>query len=103
MAGGENKRKHPRRPLLVECKLDGASGNASMRLQDLSTGGCYVDTRIPFAVGAPIKITTMLNKKEIVLTGRVAYADAGQGLGVEFEGLSERVKNDIAAYLAETV
>ena len=57
---GEDKRRHVRLPMVVECQVDGISGRGSMRLSDLSLSGCYVDTATGVALGSTVAIAAVL-------------------------------------------
>ena len=45
------QRRHPRLPVLVDCRIEGASGRSEMRLTNLSATGCFVDTAMSFPAG----------------------------------------------------
>lgn len=86
---GRDARQHTRLPVFLECKVEGSSGLALMRLSDLSVSGCYVDTRIPVQVGTPVTVAVTLSGSPLRLTGRVAHTHTGVGFGLKFEGLAE--------------
>ena len=96
-----DKRRDPRRSVLVECALEGTSGRTEVRLQDLSIGGCSIDTRTPYPLGAPITVTIMLAGTKTVLRGNVVYQSSGTGLGVQFGALKDEVKQRLVAFLGE--
>lgn len=88
--GGE-KRLHPRRAVLIECRIDGMSGPAATRLSDLSATGCYVESRTPVSVGASITIRVTFGGALISLFGRIAHAQPSIGFGMEFDPLSTEI------------
>jgi len=88
---GEEKRRHARLPIVVECAVDGISGHGSMRLSDLSISGCYVDTSTTVPLGASVVIATVLQNQPVVLTGRVVHTQPRIGFGVQFESLAAEV------------
>ena len=96
---GEEKRRHVRLPLVIECQVDGISGQGSMRLSDLSISGCYVDTATSVALGASVVIATVLQNQPVVLTGRVAHTQPRIGFGVQFEALPADVVGVIQQFL----
>ena len=96
------KRRYPRLPVLVDCRVEGASGRAEMRLTDLSPVGCYVDTSISFPTGTNVSLRVMLGEAEVKLSGRVVpLTTAGSGFGVEFIDLDETTKNQLEAYIRQ--
>lgn len=88
--GGE-KRQHPRRAVLLECRIDGASGPTATRLSDLSPTGCYVESRNPVSVGASITIRLTFGGALLSLTGRIAHAQPSVGFGMKFDSMSMEV------------
>jgi len=96
---GEEKRRHVRLPIVIECSVDGISGQGSMRLSDLSASGCYVDTATAVALGAPVVIATVLKDQPVVLTGRVAHTQPRVGFGVQFDALPADVVGVIQQFL----
>jgi hypothetical protein len=95
-----NKRRYTRLPVLVECRLDGASGRHDMRMTDLSPGGCYVDTSMSFPEGTRVTLYAQLGEGEVALPGRVIpLKTGGFGFGIEFLDLDEAAKRQLDAYL----
>ena len=82
------KRRHPRRAILIECEIDGMSGLAGPRISDLSVTGCYVESRTHASVGTSITIRLTFGGALITLTGRVAHAQPSVGFGMEFDPIS---------------
>ena len=94
------KRRYPRLPVLMECRVDGASGKAEMRLTDLSPVGCYVDTSVSFPSDTRVSLTVMLGDSEVKLAGRVvAMPSTGYGFGVEFVDLDDSTRQQLEAYI----
>jgi hypothetical protein len=94
-----NKRRHPRLPVLVDCRVEGVSGRSEMRMTDISPTGCYVDTSMPFSHGMRVTLYARLGDGEVVLPGRVIPLKSGGGFGVEFVDLDEATKKQLDAYL----
>ncbi|HVG73077.1 MAG TPA: PilZ domain-containing protein [Vicinamibacterales bacterium] len=82
------KRQHPRRAILIECEIDGMSGLAAPRINDLSVSGCYVESRTHATVGASIMIRLTFGGALITLTGRIAHSQPSVGFGMEFDPIS---------------
>jgi hypothetical protein len=95
------QRKYPRLPVLVDCRIEGASGRSTMRLTDLSPRGCFVDTSITFPNGAPVTLYASLGDSEVALPGRVINMPGGSGFGVEFMELGESARQKLDAYIQE--
>ena len=85
MPDHDPQRRYPRLPESIDCQVEGASGHASLRVSELSLGGCYVDTRMQFGVDTPMTIRAAFPTGEAVFTGRVIYEQAGYGFGVAFD------------------
>ena len=102
MSENEDKRRaNTRKPVLLECRIEGASGRAEMRISDLSSGGCFVDTSIPYRSGDPISLTVSLDGTDVAMTGRVAHVQPGYGFGValDVDRLSESERERLNARL----
>jgi hypothetical protein len=95
-------RRYARLPVSIDCAIEGASGRASMRVSELSLGGCYVDTRIQFAEGSPVSIRAALPGGEVLLTGRVIYAQPGFGFGVAFDDLADSTRQQLEAFFDQS-
>lgn len=95
----DERRRHPRRGVLLECRVEGTSARAILRITDLSVGGCYVDSGFPASIGSRITIR-VLTDPELVLPGRVTSAQPGFGFGVAFDELSDRTCTQILGLMA---
>ena len=94
------RRRYPRLPVLMECRVDGASGHAEMRLTDLSPAGCYVDTNITFPADTRVSLTVRLGDADVKLGGRVVpMLSTGYGFGVEFLDLDDSTRQQLEAYI----
>lgn len=100
MPDHDPRRRYHRLPVSLDCQVEDASGHASLRVSELSLGGCYVDTRMQFGVGAPITIRTAFPTGEAVFTGHVVYEQAGYGFGVAFDALSDSTREQLENFLA---
>ena len=81
----EHRRRWPRRPVSVECRIDGVSSRASVRLSELSPGGAYVDTSARFSPGDSVTVVVVLDGVDTTIHGRVIYTHAGMGFGMSFD------------------
>ena len=65
-----------------------ASGPSDVsRVRDLSAGGLFISTATPVPVGTVVQMLFALPEGEIRMHGIVRYADADEGLGVEFTSM----------------
>jgi PilZ domain-containing protein len=94
---GDEKRRHSRLPVFLDCELGGAS--ALMRISDFSTSGCFVDTRTPIQVGTPVTVAVRLAGSPLTLPGRVIHVQAGIGFGMQFDALPAESREAITRYL----
>lgn len=54
-------------------------------LTDLSSGGCYLEVSLPFAVGSSVEILVRTYELKLRLRGIVQASHPGYGMGVAFE------------------
>lgn len=54
-------------------------------LTDLSSGGCYLEVPLPFAVGSSVEIVVRTQDMKLRLRGIVQASHPGYGMGVAFE------------------
>ncbi len=65
----------------------GSGARFSTRTTDLGPGGCFVDTMVPFPVGAQVKVAVRKNDTQFDTRGTVVYSQHGLGMGIAFEAL----------------
>jgi hypothetical protein len=73
----------------------------SARTTDLSPGGCFVDTKIPFPVGTKVHVTLRKGKASFEAPGTVAYLQDGLGMGVSFNDLESARRSELASWLSD--
>jgi len=73
----------------------------SARTTDLSPGGCFVDTKIPFPVGTKVHVTLRKGKASFEAPGTVAYLQDGLGMGVSFGDLESVRRSELASWLSD--
>jgi CheY-like chemotaxis protein len=54
-------------------------------LTDLSSGGCYLEVNLPFAVGSSVEIVVRARELKLRLRGAVQTSHPGYGMGIAFE------------------
>lgn len=86
----KNRRSDERISTNLPARWDGLSGQNEARIEDLSMGGCFVNTRGRVDVGEVVGIEMKLPSGEwLQLRGEVASYMAGTGFGVLFTFLTE--------------
>ena len=73
----------------------------STRMTDLSHGGCFVDTMVPFPVGAKVRVKVHEGKREFDTEGVVVYSQYGLGMGVAFGSLDSQRRKALDEWIQE--
>ena len=85
-----NRRSDERISTNLAARWDGLSGRNEARIEDLSMGGCFVNTRGCVDIGEIVGIEIRLPSGEwLPLRGEVASYMPGTGFGVLFSFLTE--------------
>ena len=97
------RRKHVRRPALIQCRIDGAATQAAMRLTDVSAGGCFVATTATVLPDARITLRAMMSGEEVSLTGHVVHVQPGRGFGfaIDIDELTEDARQRLQEFLSQ--
>ena len=86
----KNRRSDERVSTNLPARWDGLSGKNEARIEDLSVGGCFVNTKGRVDVGEVVGIEMKLPSGEwLPLRGEVASYMPGTGFGVLFTFLTE--------------
>jgi hypothetical protein len=72
----------------------------STRTTDLGPGGCFVDTTVPFPVGASVRVTLNKGKTSFETAGMVVYSQHGLGMGIEFTQLDAEKRLELADWIS---
>ena len=90
-----------RHPFITGAEVtDLASGSRfSTRTTDLSFGGCFVDTMMPFTVGSNVHVTIAKSGEQLDVDGTVVFAQIGLGMGIAFNQVPEDQKALLEAWL----
>ena len=85
----------------------------SGKLQDISVGGAYVHSMVPFRVDWPVRLTfcTFRDREPLELEARIAWSNPGgvrkqgfpEGAGVQFTNCDPRSKAQLKDYVYELV
>jgi hypothetical protein len=73
----------------------------SARTTDLGPGGCFVDTMIPFPVGAKVRVTVRKDQTDFETDGLVVYSQTGLGMGIAFHPLEHCQREALDNWLLE--
>ncbi len=90
-----NRRVYPRLKcrLTIEMRTLGDEVQELAHLVDISTGGCYIETRSVLPAGTILRLSLTLEDSSLTLEGRVLRLDAGTGVAVEFHNLSREQRD----------
>lgn len=89
-----NRRASVRVPYLCDVECHGLeSGSLISRINDLSTGGVFIDVSNPLPVGSNLELRFKVPDKEIRVSGEVRYSVPRIGMGIHFLdlGAEERI------------
>jgi hypothetical protein len=86
----ENRRSDERVAINLPVKWDGLSGGHEARIEDLSLGGCFVNTAGRVDPGEIVSLEIKLPSGEwLQLRGEVASSQPGIGFGLLFSFLTD--------------
>lgn len=86
----ENRRTDPRLSINLAARWDGGSGAQEARIEDVSLGGCFVNTRGRVDLGEIVIVEIRLPAGDwLQLRGEVVSYQDGIGFGVLFPFLTE--------------
>lgn len=65
----------------------GTGTRLKVRIADISTEGCYMDTMNPFPVGTLVRVTINRNGAQFLCGGAVRNSQQGMGMGIVFANM----------------
>ena len=87
---GSERRHNERKRILLEANWESMSHTHEARVDDVSLGGCFVNTYGKVELGEHVDLQIQLPSGEwLPLRGRVASYQPGVGFGIAFDSLSE--------------
>jgi hypothetical protein len=97
------RRGNDRHPITASAEvIELASGaKFSTRTTDMGPGGCFVDTMVPFPVGANVRVKVHKGKTQFETGGVVVYSQTGLGMGIAFSDMESTQRSALDAWLAE--
>jgi hypothetical protein len=82
------RRSNERKRILLEAKWGSMSRRHEARVDDVSVGGCFVNTYAQAELGEPVNLEIKLPSGEwLALRGEVASYQPGVGFGMSFNSL----------------
>ena len=86
VAGHAERRRHPRCKIAlpVEVHAEGTSAPLRTTIEEISPGGCYIETMFTLAVGTKLTMILWLEEARMEATGVVATCYPQVGNGIEF-------------------
>jgi len=99
----EGKRKHERKPFLMAVDYSTQDHVYKDFIQNISAGGVFIQTNMPFSVGQEVSLTFPLPnyKKHIKIIGEVVRTTP-QGVGVKFK-MADQDQKAIIKSLLESI
>lgn len=86
----DERRSNSRKRILLEAKWESMSHAHEARVDDVSLGGCFVNTYGRVELGEPVNLQILMSSGEwLALRGYVASYQPGVGFGMSFEPLAE--------------
>jgi PilZ domain-containing protein len=83
------RRNNERKRILLEAKWESLSRRHEARVDDVSLGGCFVNTYAKLELGEHVELEIQLPSGEwLPLRGEVASYQPGVGFGMSFSSLS---------------
>lgn len=86
----DERRTYDRSRLIVDVHFDGADATGIASTKDISVGGLYMNTRTVLPEGAVLTLRIPFGDEQVVINAEVIYSNPGRGVGVSFQGLTEK-------------
>lgn len=101
---GAERRKDRRRRFSARAEVvEPQSGEkVEARIRDLSHGGCYVDTKKPFALGSIVLVRVARKEGSFEARARVVYSATNKGMGLFFEAIAPDQLQIVERWLGES-
>ena len=95
------RRTNKRKKVLLEAKWESMNRMHEARVDDVSLGGCFVDTYGHVELGEPVDLQILLPSGEwLALRGTVTSYQPSVGFGMSFESLSDDEKRAVKELIA---
>lgn len=98
------RRSTERKRVLLEARWESMSKRHQARVDDVSLGGCFVNTYGPVEINEHVKLQILTPEGVwLSLRGRVVTYQLGVGFGVSFSKLSNEEETVLRELIATTV
>ena len=98
---GSERRRSERKRILREARWEGMSHMHEVRVDDVSLGGCFVNTYGKVELGEHVDLQIQLPSGDwLSVRGHVASYQPGVGFGMSFDSLNERETATLRRLLA---
>ena len=89
----EERRGHDRSRLIVDVFFDGQDLTGVASTKDISPGGLYMNTQAEIPEGTSLLVRIPFRQDaEVVCNAVVVYSNAGRGVGLRFQDLSDEAR-----------
>jgi len=96
----DDRRQHDRSRLIVDVFYNGQDATGVASTNDISVGGLYMNTQADLPEGSVLLLRIPLGDgNEVIVNGEVIYVNAGNGVGVSFQGLTAEARGLLEAKL----
>jgi Tfp pilus assembly protein PilZ len=87
----------------VQCWKEGTTSCLYGNLGNLSRGGCFIETKTPFAPGTTVRLQFIVAGVKVCARGEVRNAQPGKGMGLTFKSFTEQDRQKLEAMLNSLV
>ena len=84
------RRQYDRSRLIVDVFFDGADTTGVASTKDISAGGLYMNTQTELPEGGLLTVRLPFPEGDVIVNAEVVYSNPGRGVGVRFQGLTEK-------------
>jgi len=90
----DDRRRYDRSRLIVDVFFDGQDATGVASTKDISVGGFYMNTQAALPEGSILLVRIPFSDgKQIIANAEVVYTNAGRGVGLRFQSLSDENRN----------
>jgi hypothetical protein len=96
---GKERRKDPRVSIPLDGRWLGSSGGSPCQIENISLGGCYVQTAESSVQGHGVVMLDFGRQGSLSIAGRVVHAEQGLGFGVRFRDMAPELRVELRGHL----